>query len=68
MITATDTVLKDKIHLIAYGDYEKGFEVLKKVFEQRKKCAQVMLSAQVTEGANEFLELCNQEIKKVFGL
>jgi len=67
MATATDYALHDKIIGIARGDYKEGIQSLKLVFEQRKKCAELMLSCD-SSSARDFIELCNEEIRKVLYL
>lgn len=66
-MTAINCVWKDKITGIARGDYKEGIKVLEKVFEQRKKWAELMLSCNSSD-ASDFIELCNEEIKKVLHL
>jgi hypothetical protein len=61
-----------KINHIFQDDFNKSFEALKLVFEQRKKCAELILSTDFDilqmRDAKAFIELCDNEIKKAFYL
>jgi hypothetical protein len=63
---AVDCALHDKIKGIALGNYEHGLQSLGLVFKQRKEAAKLMLGGDYS--AIDFIELCNEEIKKILYL
>jgi hypothetical protein len=65
-MTALECALHDKIKGIALGDYKYGLQCLELVFERRKRVAKLILGRDYP-GIN-FIELCNEEIKKVLYL
>ena len=79
-----DHDMLSKIRAVAFGDSLNTFEALKDIFEQRKKCAKLILNCDSLyssktvftedileaslDSAKDLFKLCNEEIKRAFYL